>query len=157
MGVPYILELNMHAQFMEDAKQLTILYERHMQARIIPLNVPHRANIKPNWFGDSVAHWEGDTLVIDTTGLNDRTWVDVFATPHTEKLHVVERYRLTNPNNLQAEVRVEDPGAFTTPWTGIVNYRRDREPYLEVACSENNVNPVNGELFGIPVAERPDF
>ena len=157
MGVPYILELNMHAQIMEDAKQVAILYERHMQARIIPLNVPHRTNLKPSWFGDSVAHWEGDTLVVDTIGLNDRTTVDVFATPHTEQLHVVERYRLLNANTLQAEVRVEDPGAFTTPWTGIVTYRRDREPYLEVACSENNINAVTHELLAIPIAQKPDF
>jgi hypothetical protein len=157
MGVPYILELNMHAQFLEDSKQVTILYERHMQARIIPLNASHRTNLKPSWFGDSVAHWEGDTLVVDTIGLNDRTSVDVFATPHTEKLHVVERYRLLNANILQAEVHVEDPGAFTTPWTGIVTYRRDREPYLEVSCSENNINAVTHELLGIPVAQTPDF
>ncbi len=157
MGVPYILELNMHTQFMEDARQVTILYERHMQARVIPLNAAHRTNIKPSWFGDSVARWEGDTLVIDTVGIDTRTWVDVFATPHTDKLHVVERYRLLDANRMQGEVRVEDPGAFTTPWTGIVNYRRDREPYLEVACSENNINPVTHESMGTPIAQKPDF
>ena len=157
MGVPYILELNMHTQFMEDARQVTILYERHMQARVIPLNAAHRTNVKPSWFGDSVARWEGDTLVIDTVGIDTRTAVDVFATPHTEKLHVVERYRLLDANRMQGEVRVEDPGAFTTPWTGIVNYRRDREPYLEVACSENNVNPVTHESMGTPIAQKPDF
>jgi hypothetical protein len=160
MGVPYILELNQQAQIFEDAKhkKVVFLYERHMQPRIVPLDVPHRTNLKPSWFGDSVAHWESDTLVIDTIGLDTRTWVDVFATPHTEKLHVVERYRLTDANTLETTVQVEDPGAFTTPWSGVVTYKRDTEPYLEVACMENNVDPVTRQLYdGLPIAQRPDF
>jgi len=157
MGVPYILELNMHMQILESAKKIVFLYERHMQARIIPFDVPHRSNFKPSWFGDSVAHWDGETLVVDTVGLDDRTWVDVFATPHTEMLHVVERYRLADARTLQATVYVEDPGAFTTPWSGVVTYRRDQEPYLEVVCAENNINPVTRELYPIPMAAKPDF
>ena len=63
------------------------------QYRHIYLNVPHSADIKPSWFGESVGHYEGDTLVVDTIGLNDRTFIDDYLTPHTDKLHVVERFR----------------------------------------------------------------
>jgi len=156
MGVPYILELNMHMQVLETARKIVFLYERHMQSRIIPLDVPHRSNFKPSWFGDSVAHWDGDTLIVDTVGIDERTWVDVFATPHTDRLHVVERYRLAE-RTLEATVHVEDPGAFTMPWSGVVTYRRDREPYLEVVCAENNIDPVTRKLYPIPMAAKPDF
>ena len=157
MGVPYILELNFHTQIIDDGKQIVFLYERHGQRRIARLNATHPANLKPSWFGDSVAHWEGDTLVVDTVGLNTRTWVDNFATPHTDKLHVVERYRRRDAKNLDVTVQVEDPGAFTTPWSALVNYRTDDEPWLEVACSENNIDAATGKLYDMPLATKSDF
>lgn len=157
MGVPYILELNFHTQIIDDGKQIIFLYERHGQPRIARLNATHPAKVKTSWFGDSVAHWEGDTLVVDTVGLDPRTWVDNFATPHTDKLHVVERYRLRDPGNLDVTVQVDDPGAFTMPWTAVVTYRKDDDPWLEVACSENNVDAATGKLYDMPLAAKPDF
>jgi hypothetical protein len=79
------------------------------------LRASHAATTKISWFGDSVAHWEGDTLVVDTVGLDARSWVDNVATPHTDKLHVVDRYRRRDAGNLDVTVQVDDPGAFTTP------------------------------------------
>jgi hypothetical protein len=157
MGVPYILELNFHTQIIDDGKQITFLYERHGQRRIARLNASHPANVKPSWFGDSVARWEGDTLVVDTVGLDARSWVDNFATPHTDKLHVVERYRRRDAKNLDVTVQVDDPGAFTMPWSAVVAYSKDDEPWLEVACAENNIDAATGELYGMPVALKPDF
>jgi len=157
MGVPYILELNFHAQILDDGKQIVFLYERHNQRRIARLNASHPANVKPSWFGDSVAHYEGDTLVVDTVGLDTRTWVDNFATPHTDKLHVVERYRRRDANNLDVTVQVEDPGAFTTPWSALVRYYKDDEPWLEVSCAENNIDAATGKLYDMPIAAKADF
>ena len=157
MGVPYILELNFHTQIIDDGKQIVFLYERHSQRRIARLNASHLATAKPSWFGDSVAHWEGDTLIVDTVGLDTRTWVDNFATPHTDKLHVVERYRRRDANNVDVTVEVDDPGAFTTPWSALVNYRKDDEPWLEVACSENNIDAATGRLYDMPLAAKADF
>jgi hypothetical protein len=157
MGVPHILQLNFHAQIIDDGKQIVFLYERHNQWRIARLNASHPANLKPSWFGDSVARWEGDTLVVDTVGLDTRTWVDVFATPHTDKLHVVERYRRRDANTLDVTIEVDDPGAFTTPWSAVVSYHKDDQPWLEVACSENNIDAATGELYDMPLATRPDF
>jgi hypothetical protein len=99
----------------------------------------------------------GDTLVVDTVGLDPRSWVDNFATPHTDKLHVVERYRRRDANNLDVTVQVEDPGAFTTPWTALVNYRKDDEPWLEVICSENNIDASTGRPYAMPMAVKADF
>jgi len=157
MGVPYILELNFHTQIVDDGKQVVFLYERHNQPRIARLNARHPASVKPSWFGDSVAHWEGDTLVVDTVGLDARTWVDNFGTPHTDRLHVVERYHRRDANNLDVTVQVDDPGAFTTPWSALVNYHKDDEPWLEVACTENNIDAATGQLYAIPIAAKPDF
>jgi hypothetical protein len=160
MGVPYILELNLRAQIIDDGKQIVFLYEELMQPRFARLNTAHPADVKPSWYGDSVAHWEGDTLVVDTVGLDKRSWVDGFGTPHTEKLHVVERYRLRGPDMLEVLFTVEDPGAFTTPWSATATYRKDRstsEPYTEIVCAENNRDASTGAFYPIPVAQTPDF
>jgi hypothetical protein len=162
MGVPYILELNLRAQIIDDGKQVVFLYEQLMHPRFARLNASHPANLKTSWYGDSIAHWEGDTLVVDTVGLDKRSWVDGFGTPHTDKIHVVERYHLRDANTLEVLFTVDDPGAFTTPWSAIAIYRRDRtttEPYAEVVCAENNRDAATGgqSLYPIPIAQTPDF
>ncbi len=157
MGVPHILQLNFHAQIIDDGKKIVFLYERHNQWRMARLNASHPATVKPSWFGDSVARWEGDTLVVDTVGLDPRTWVDVFATPHTDKLHVVERYRRRDANNLDVTIEVDDPGTFTTKWSAQVSYQKDDEPWLETICAENNIDAATGELYDQPMAAKPDF
>ena len=120
------------------------------------MNVPHSANPKPSWYGESVGHWEGDTLVVDTVGLNAKTFVDNYRTPHTEKLHVVERYRLVQDGKvLEVNLRVEDPDTFNQPWSAIQRYRQVRQgPLEEEPCAENNVALFD---YGIPVAAKPDF
>jgi hypothetical protein len=160
MGVPYILELNLRAQIIDGGNQIVFLYEELMDRRIVRLNAEHPADLKLSWYGDSVGHWEGDTLVVDTVGLNNRTWVDGFGTPHTDKIHVVERYHLRSPDTLEVLFSVDDPGAFTTPWSAIATYRKDRttsEPYDEKACAENNRDDSGSDLYPIPIAQTPDF
>ena len=159
MGVPYILELNLRAEFIDNGNQIVVLYEELMDHRIVRMNAEHPANLRPSWYGDSVGHWEGDTLVADTTGLNDRTWTDAFGTPHTDKIHVVERYHLVNPNTLEVLFTVDDPGAFTTPWSGIATYRKDRsttQPFVEFVCAEND-RDASGGFYPIPTAQTSDF
>ena len=139
-------------------KQVAIIFTGDQQVRRIYLDVPHSINPKPSWYGESVGHYEGgDTLVIDTIGLNDRSFVDYFRTPHTEKLHVVERWRLVEDSKiLQAEFTVDDPDAFYQPWSGMRRFRRVGAPYLEEVCAENNDNML-GFDYHIPKADKPDF
>jgi type IV secretory pathway component VirB8 len=110
--------------------------------------------------GESIGHYEsGDTLVVDTIGLNDKTYVDNFRTPHTTKLHVVERFKI-NPDQkgLTVDVTVEDPGAFTQPWHAVQRYRRVQNgPMPEQSCAENPTNFLSYEMDPIPHADRPDF
>jgi len=133
------------------------------QLRHVYLNVPHSPNPKPSWYGESIGHYEnGDTLVVDTIGLNDRTYVDNYRTPHTTQLHVVERFKLIDGGEgIEVTVRVEDPGAFTMPWNAVQHYRRDQRstevPLHEMVCAENNGDHFNQGLYPIPQADTTDF
>lgn len=124
------------------------------QVRRIYLDVPHSSNPKPSWYGESVGHYEGDTLVVDTIGLNSKTYVDNYRTPHTEKLHVVERWRMVNDRKtLEATVTVEDPDTYFEPWSGVRRFRRVAQQYAEDICAENNQH----FDYKIPVTNKPDF
>jgi hypothetical protein len=98
---------------------------------------PQGEDVRPTYLGHSVGHWEGDTLVVDTTGFNDRSWLGVI--PHTEQLHIVQRYRRPDLGHLQKDVTIEDPGAFTQPWTFRVNWElAPGEEVMEMVCESNN-------------------
>jgi hypothetical protein len=123
------------------------------------MNVPHSKALKPSWYGESVGHYEGDALVVDTIGLNDKPPVDNYGTPHTDKIHVVERFRLINDGKtLQATVTVDDAGAFNAPWTAVQRWRRgDARALEELACAENNFSFLNYDVVPIPEAVKADF
>src|SRR5215468_5258684 len=90
-GVPaFMMAAVEPIHFMQTPKQVTMIFSGDAQIRRIYLDVPHSADLKPSWYGESVGHYEGDTLVVDTVGLNDKTFIDNYRTPHTAKLHVVE-------------------------------------------------------------------
>ena len=103
-------------EFVQLADQVLILHEVMQQFRIVRLNGTHPSadDLEPSYWGDAIGHYEnGDTLVIDTIGENDKTFVDNYRTPHTDKMHVVERWTLTpDKKNIDVSIRVEDPGAF---------------------------------------------
>jgi hypothetical protein len=141
--------------FVQSPKEVLMIYSGDQQVRHVYLDVPHSANPKPSWYGESVGHYEGDALVVDTIGLNDRTSVDNYRTPHTEKLHVMERWKLTDGGKmLEVNIRMEDPDAFNAPWSAIRRYRRVQQEMLEEVCAENNQHLFD---YQIPVANKPDF
>jgi hypothetical protein len=141
--------------FLQTPKQVWMIFQGEQEVRRIYLDVPHSPAPKPSWYGESVGHYEGDTLVVDTIGQNDKTFVDPFRTPHSEKLHVVERWRMVdNSQALEATVTVEDPDTYYQPWTGLRRYRRVQQEYIEHICAENNQQLVD---WHIPVADTPDF
>jgi len=141
--------------FVQTAKEVLIVASEDSQVRHVYMNVPHTRNPKPSWYGESVGHYEGDTLVVDTIGLNTKTFVDQFRTPHTDKLHVTERWRLTNGGKTtEIEVTIDDPETFNQPWKGMVRLQRGTQPYTEFVCVEGNLNLFD---WGIPTAKTPDF
>jgi hypothetical protein len=161
IGVPgWMLYPVTPVYFLQTPKMVTLIWQEDHMVRHIYLTDQHPNNVKPSWFGDSIGHYEnGDTLVVDTIGLNTRTFVDQFRTPHTEKLHVVERYRLVDGGKaIEAIASVDDPGAFTTPWRAMQRYRRvEPGPMQENVCSENNTGFYELAAEPIPTAAKPDF
>ena len=144
--------------FLQTATKVTIINELNQQMRHIYLNVPHSKNPKPSWYGDAVGHYEGDELVIDTIGLNDKTFVDNYRTPHTDKIHVVERFKLIEGGKiLQDTIAVDDPGAFNMAWTAVQRWRRTDREMDESICAENNDNFFNYDVVPIPQAAKADF
>ncbi len=141
--------------FVQSPKQVLMIYSGDQQVRRVYLDVPHSANPKPSWYGESIGHYEGDTLVVDTLGLNDKTYVDNYRTPHTEKLHVVERWKLIDGGKtLEVNFTVEDPGTFNEPWSAVQRYRRVQRTMIEQVCAENNAHLFD---YHTPVAEKRDF
>ena len=184
--VPFLFK-HMAMQMLQLPDQIVMLFNEDHEVRRVRMNEPHPAQVTPSWHGDAVGHYEGDTLVIDTVGIKaDRPFamIDLFGTPYTEKLHVVERYRLVdyeavkgdwnvaprrigapaapvNPDYkdkyLQVEFTIEDEGAFTTPWTATMVYLRDRLEWPEVACAENTFGFTMARMRSVPHADKPDF
>jgi hypothetical protein len=171
-GVPYIF-FQLGIQMLQQPDKITFLYLRNHEFRQVRMNQPHPAQVPPSWNGDSVGYYEGDTLVIDTVGVKaDRplAMLDMYGTPYTRALHVVERYRLMDyeaakeglerdakeyvviPNTsmqrdpayrgkyLQLLFTVEDQGVFTMPWSATITYSRPSGEWVEDVCAEGTKN-----------------
>jgi hypothetical protein len=184
--VPFLFK-HMAMQMLQLPGQIVMLFSEDHEVRRVRMNQPHPARVTPSWHGDAVGHYEGNTLVIDTVGIRiDRphAMIDLFGTPYTDKLHVVERYRLVdyedakdamqrglkenrrgggpynpdyNDKYLQVHFTIEDEGAFTTPWTAVMIYLRDRNEWQEQACAEGRFGFHNHEGADLPHADKPDF
>ena len=113
-------------QILETPGQVTLLYEMFNHFRIIHVGGTHPADPDPSYMGHSVGHWEGDTLVVDTMGLTERTSVDEIGIPHSEALHVIERYRRMDAANIEVMLTIDDPQVFTRRWNAKVTYRAAR-------------------------------
>ncbi len=117
---------------------------------------PHRQDsitkdARPTWFGDSVGHWDGDTFVVDTVNFNGRTRLDTIGHPHSDALHVIERFTRTDAMHIAYEVTIDDPKIFTKPWTNkrIFTLRPDWE-IMEYSCEENNKDLYEGHIKAPP-------
>jgi hypothetical protein len=144
--------------FIQTPHVVYIVYARDHDVRRIYLNQAHTQNPAPSWYGESVGHYEGDTLVVDTIGFNDKSLVDRYGTPHSAQLHLIERYKvLADGKTLEATLTYDDPKAFSTVWSAVVKYNRGSEPLPEQACAEGANNPVTGKFFSLPTASNAGF
>jgi hypothetical protein len=138
-----------HVQMVSTPKLILILFEGniHTFRQIFLDRTEHLKITEPLWYGDSIGHWEGDTLVVDTIGFNDKFWFDMAGHPHTTQLHVIERYHRRDYGNMDVEVTIIDPGAYTKPWVQhrLATLTPDAD-ILEYVCNENNQDP--GHLAG---------
>jgi len=130
-----------HNQIVQSPGYVTILHEEYRDRRIIPVDGRPHSSIR-QWFGDSVGHWEDDTLVVDTTNFVDKTnyeWASIWTRP-SETLHLVERFKRTDADTLEYTITVEDPTTFAKPWTAVIPISRvpDGTQIYEYACHEGN-------------------
>jgi hypothetical protein len=141
LGVPAITMNPMPLEIVQTPKKTVILYEVMRAYRIIPSDVrDHPKDLDPTYMGDSVAHWEGDTFVVDVTGFNDKTWLDNAGHFHSEALHVVERYTRTAQDTIHYEALAEDPNVLTKPWKVVDTQLRHpprEDRVMEYVCDNN--------------------
>jgi hypothetical protein len=137
-----------------------MIWQRDHMVRRVFMTDKHSENLKPTWFGESIGRYEGgDTFVIDTIGLSTKdSYIDNFRTPHTDKLHVVETFRLDpDGGHLTALARVEDPDTFNAPLTMMQRWFKAKARFSETICAENNNDYFSQGLFPVPIAAKPDF
>lgn len=144
-GLPNQMYRQFGFQILQPAGYVLMNWEFMHAVRIIPTdNRPHVLPASTKLFqGDSVGHWEGDTFVVDTTNLNDRTWLDSAGNIHTDQMHVVERFTMVNDRTINYEATIEDPKAYTRPWKVAFTLNRNMQPNYEImefACIEGNTD-----------------
>ena len=122
-------------KFVQERDAVYILYEYTKMWREIPLNKPHSKDPDSTWLGESVGKYEGDTLVIDTIGFNDKTWLDHLGHPHSDQLHLIERFRRADPKTLELQITVDDPKAYTKTFTGTKTFDLSAFPLGEGICA----------------------
>jgi hypothetical protein len=137
-------------QILQTPTSVAFMTEMIHDVRVIPLNgSPHLPSNVHQWLGDSRGHWEGDTLVVDTTNYKPRSFMGV----SSEKLHVIERFSRTGPESLKYEITIDDPGTWTKPFSLMIPWKHSPKPIYEYACHEGNIGMV-GILAGARAEER---
>jgi hypothetical protein len=142
-GVPRIMLIPFPMQIIQLPGQLMMVFEYDHFVRFIDLERrQHPKDLSPTWMGDSIGHWEGDALVVDTVGLNDKTWIDQVGHPHSDALHVTERIRRADRETLVDDITIDDPKAYLKPWNGQQVFTLKHGWHLlEYICEDNMVDP----------------
>lgn len=138
-GVPRIMLIPFPMQILQSPGQIVMLFEYdHFIRQIYTDGRTHPKDLEPTWMGDSIGKWEGDTLVVDTVGLSDKTWLDQVGHPHSDKLHVIERIRRADHMTLEDNITIDDPRAYKNSWTGRQIFRlRPSWRLMEYICEDN--------------------
>ncbi len=148
MGWTRQMNTPMPMEIMQEPGRIAILFEAWQTFKVIPTDGrDHPKNPDPTWMGNSVGHWDGDTLVIDTIGFNDKSRLDTIGHPHTDQLHTVERLTRVDPMHIAYEITVTDPKAYKEPFTNkrIFTLKPDWE-LMEYSCEENNKEITEGHV-----------
>jgi len=142
-GIPRSVMLGLFPQqFVQTPTQLVILYEYMNVYRVVPFTTKHPDDLIPSYMGNSVGRWDGDTLVIDVVGFNDKTWLAGTGTFHSDQLHITERYTRVSNDRIDYQVTMEDPKVLTKPWILTSSLMlREGTRLEEYICAENNLDP----------------
>jgi hypothetical protein len=142
-GIPRLVLVSLFPiEIVQTPKRVVFMYEYMNVFRSIPIGEAHPTDIAPTYLGDSVARWDGNTLVVDAIGFNDKTWLTGTGTFHSEDLHLVERYTRVSRDRIDFEATIEDPKVLTKPWTiRTTMMLREGTRVQEYVCAENNQDP----------------
>jgi hypothetical protein len=150
MCMPFGLMRSVNApypfQIMQNDKYVTFLFEQNNWFYIVPFKNEHSQEPNPTWFGESIANWDGDTLVIDTIGFNGFTRLDTKGNPHSDKLHMVQTLARTDAGHIAYTVTIDDPVYYTAPWTNERTFNLANTELLEYSCEENNRSLWEGRI-----------
>src|SRR5262245_31298358 len=148
-GVPRLVMVSLFPiEIVQTPKRIVFMYEYMNVFRSIPIGEPHATDLVPSYLGDSVARWDGNTLVVDVTSFNDKTWLTGTGTFHSEDLHVVERYTRVSKDRIDFEATLTDAKVLTRPWTiRTTMMLREGTRVTEYVCAENNQDPGQYELL----------
>ena len=137
-GIPRIYLQPVPMEIIQIPGRVIVLFEYdHFVRQIYTDGREHPKDLDPTWMGDSIGRWEGDTLVVDTIGFNDKTWVDRIGHPHSDALHLVERFRRVDRNTLQDDLTIDDPKAYTKPWGARITFQFEPDwKLMEMVCTE---------------------
>ena len=161
MCMPYGLTRSMNApypiQIMQNDKVVAFMFEVSTWFHVAPFKDAHPADLDPLWFGSSIAKWDGDTLIIDTIGFNGYTRLDTKGNPHSDKLHLVQRFKHVDAGHVSYTITIDDPVFYTKPWSNERTLTLSDGPLLEYSCEENNRGLWEGriKLWVPPNAEPP--
>jgi len=129
-GLPRIYFNPSKFRFIQSPDVVYILFEYGPTWIPVWMNRKHSEDPDPTWYGESIGWYEnGDTLVVDSVGFNDKTWLDMVGRPHTEQLHLIQRYKRVDKDHLQYDVTIDDPGAYTKSWTGQKIFNASKSPF----------------------------
>ena len=160
MCMPFGLTRSMNSpypiQIMQNDKYIAFLFEQSTWFHVVPFKDKHSDDPNPTWFGESIAKWDGDTLVIDTVGFNGWTRLDTKGDPLSDKLHLVETYKRTDAGHIAYTITVNDPVYYTKPWTNERTFTISNGDLLEYSCEENNRSLWEGRIkLWVPPTSEP--
>ena len=134
-------------QIIQTDNQLAFLYEQNSWFKVLPIDGRKHDNRVASWFGNSVGHWDGDTMVIETINFNGLTRLDTNGHPHSDQLKLTEKFTRTDAGHVAYEMIVDDPKTFTNPWTNKRTFTlRTDWTILEYSCEENNKSFIEGRI-----------
>jgi hypothetical protein len=138
-GTPYVYFNPFPVQIVQTPKEVIILYEYDHTVRHIYIDGrKHPDDVTPTYMGHSIGHWDGDTLVVDTVGFNGKTWLDRVGHPLSDQMHITERFKRLDANNLQLDLTFDDPKSYPQPWSSQMTFRLHPDwDIMEQVCMDN--------------------
>jgi hypothetical protein len=141
-GVPRIYFHPFPMEVMQVPGRVVMVFEYDHFVRFIYADGrQHPADLAPTWMGDSIGHWDGDAFVVDTVGFNEKTWLDRVGHPHSDALHLTERFRRVDHDTLADDITIDDPKAYTKPWTAQLAFQlKPKWELIEFVCEDTYLN-----------------